>query len=36
MTSKIDFTKKELNLAAKNRSIKEPQNMSNEELRCPY
>ena len=33
MTSKIiEFTRKEYNLIAKNRSIKEPQNMSTEEL----
>ena len=32
MTSKMDFTKKELNLIAKNRGIKKPQNMSTEEL----
>ena len=32
MTSKIDFTQKELNLIAKNRGIKKPQNMSTEEL----
>ena len=32
MTSKIEFTKKQLNLVAKNRGIKEPQNTSTEEL----
>ena len=32
MTSKIKFTRKELNLAAKDRGIKNPQNMSTEEL----
>ena len=32
MTSKIYFTKKELNLAAKNRGIKEPQNISTSNL----
>ena len=33
MTSKIiKFTRKEYNLIAKNRGIKEPQNMSTEEL----
>ena len=32
MTSKIKFTRKELNLVAKDRGIKSPQNMSTEEL----
>ena len=32
MTSKIKFTRKELNLVAKDRGIKNPQNMSTEEL----
>ena len=32
MTSKIDFTQKELNLIAKNRGIKKLQDMSTEEL----
>ena len=32
MTSKIKFTRKELNLVAKDRDIKNPQNMSTEEL----
>ena len=32
MNSKIEFTKKELNLVAKNRCIKKPQNMSTIEL----
>ena len=32
MTSKIKFTRKELNLFAKDRGIKNPQNMSTEEL----
>ena len=32
MALKFDFTKKELNLIAKNRGIKKPQNMSTEEL----
>ena len=32
MTSKIEFTRKELNFVAKKRGIKEPQNMSTEEL----
>ena len=32
MTSKIYFTRKELNLAAKNRGIKEPQNTSTSKL----
>ena len=32
MTSKIDLTKKELNLIAKNRGIKKLQDMSTEEL----
>ena len=32
MTSKIEFTRKKLNFVAKNRDIKEPQNMSTEEL----
>ena len=33
MSSKnIEFTRKEYNLIAKNRGIKEPQNMSTEEL----
>ena len=32
MTLKFDFTKKELNLIAKNRGIKKPQNVSTEEL----
>ena len=32
MNSKIEFTKKELNLIAKNRGIKKPQNMSTIEL----
>ena len=32
MTSKINFTKKELNLIAENRGIKKAQNMSTEEL----
>ena len=32
MNSKIEFTKKELNLFAKNRGIKKPQNMSTIEL----
>ena len=32
MTSKIDLTKKELNLIAKNRGIKKRQDMSTEEL----
>ena len=33
MTSKIKFTRKELNLVAKDRGIKNPQNMSTEELK---
>ena len=32
MTSKIEFTKKELNLITKNRGIKKPQNLSTKEL----
>ena len=32
MTSKFEFTRKELDLVAKNRGIKEPQNMSTKEL----
>ena len=32
MTSKIEFTKKELNLITKNRGIKRPQNLSTKEL----
>ena len=32
MKSKIKFTRKELNLVAKDRGIKNPQNMSTEEL----
>ena len=32
MTSKIKFTRNELNLVAKDRGIKNPQNMSTEEL----
>ena len=32
MTSKIEFTRKELNFVAKNRGIKELQNMCTEEL----
>ena len=32
MTSKIKFTRKELNLVAKDRGIKNPQTMSTEEL----
>ena len=32
MTSKIKFTRKELNLVSKDRGIKNPQNMSTEEL----
>ena len=32
MTSKINFTRKELNLVARNKGTKKPQNMSTEEL----
>ena len=32
MTSKIEFTRKELNFVVKNRGIKKPQNMSTEVL----
>ena len=32
MTSKIEFTRKELNFIAKKRGIKEPQNISTEQL----
>ena len=32
MTSKIEFTRKECNLIAKNRRIREPEKMSTKEL----
>ena len=36
MNSKVQFTKKELNLVAKNGGIKKPQNMSTIELVVRY
>ena len=35
MASKIDFTRKEYNLIAKSRGIKEPENMSTIVVRYP-